>query len=120
MRPAKMSIAEPSPRRTDARDTLSCRAYFFSDPIRNIRNLVKKKAERRRWDSPRLSFRLEHQPDQIRSLRSLLPKPLQSIQIFQILEDVHLPLEPIPKRMSAIRKRVVEQAPQRKDIHRFR
>lgn len=69
---------------------------------------------------PMRRFSAQHRRDQPDCLRPLLPKPLQPTQRPHILQNINFPLEPVPKRMPAIRERVVEQTPQRKNIYQLR
>src|ERR1700683_4060571 len=112
MHPAKMIISAPGPRRKGAEDKLSCRACGGGHE-QFTGTQTHMEGER---DEPIRRLDAQHRRYQLNSIRPLLSKPLKPIQTLHILQNIHLPLEPIPKRVSPIREGIIEQTPQREYV----
>jgi hypothetical protein len=61
----------------------------------------------------------EHRTDEIYRLQTFFSKALQAVQRLLVPQNVDLALEPVTKRMSTIRERIIVKATEREYVNRF-
>ena len=85
----------------------------------NTHERANQKTEVWRLNEPVCSLGGEHRTDQIYRLQTFFSKALQAMQRLLVLQNVDLALEPVTKRMSTIRERIIVKTTEREYVNRF-